>query len=1485
MPRGGAKRVVVVARCARGQLNTYSSVANWLVEDQIVLAHRNSNVMTAQNFHDKVNRIRIMIIAGVTVTLAPVMQPSARANDSMFAPQPAAQATVNFDGRGFLINGQRVFVVSAGMEYARVPQPLWADRLMRFKRAGFNCTEFYTFWNYHEAQSGQFNFSTNCDLDAYLKLAKSLGLYATARVGPYYCAEWDSGGYPIWLRNVPNLQVRTANAAFEQYVTRYWGQLLPIVFSNQINLGGNVIMVQLENEHPNGWGTDGLGNAYFQYLQSTALGAGLEVPYFFSGLNHSSDPAGTTPWSSAARTSPWMSTEFWCDWYSNYGESASDASGKDWSTWKIIAYGGNGYNYYMAHGGTDFDYFNDDEIAASYDYGSAVGQTGDLRPEYYKFKRAAWFARSFQNILETSDNATSAYAGAATNTALAVTARQGAAGTILFLCNSGTSARQTVVNINGVAYPQTGALTVNASEIMPVVTQYPLIPGVMLSVAPTRILGITQQAGTTTMVIYGQTGSPAELYFNVPAGTTISAGAAAMSLNGTNLTLRTTYPASGASNFSFQTGSQRVRILAVSDTLADDTWFVDVNTQTYVVCGPQYVGNGMVTNSYLQLITEAPWQNAATNPVTAYGPGDTPMSLSVITTPGTHPGAAALTAWQTMSGTAQAAAGYDTSAWLSSSSGPQQMGADGDVSNCAWYRTTINAPSAGAYAIFLGGVADAMIPFVDGTAVPAANITGSSFTAMLSAGSHTVAIFTTHYGRNKLYPYVGPISQMYVKGLSGPAYLLQNLESGPTSLTSWKVMMTNSTAVGLLPPATNASGWSNYTVGTDAFGGQTGYAWFQTVLPPVPSAGTEIANFSSVDDNGWVYLNGTLLTTNYGWNVPFNSNLTSAWNAGGSNVLTVLVQNTGGAGGLYSGVTFSAYQSEATLTNWVQQGGPGNPNATIGWQTLSGGATFSGPQFFKSTFTAPPFGTTGTDPMWRVTTTGLSHGSVWVNGHNLGRYPEKVAAPGIYVPECWLNAGANANTLVIYDEGGKLPTQVKVQPEAAASRDVATFQSTQIVTLSAPPAPIGLTATASGTQVTLAWNVSPGAISYNVKRSAASGQETTAAVCTTTNYTDTALAGGTTYYYVISAVDVNNESANSGEVAATTGANLALNKPASADSQQAGNSASNANDGNTGTRWCANDGNLNHWWQVDLGAVLNLSGDEVLWEKNGAVYDYTVAVSTNNTTWTTVVNKGANTSTAQDQTDSFIASGRYVRITVTGLTGGDWASFYEFRVFGTDSTNTTLANGCFFIINRNSAQALDAAGGGTTNGTPIDQWTFNGNANQAWALTNLGSGQYQIIGLQCGLSLDVPGDSTTQGADLDLWTPNGGANQKWMITPASAGYYTIQGVGSGLSLNVSGSSTAQGALVEQRGGVGAAGQWSLNAAAHLPLVQGQTLAGQMVLQAVVFQGQTCVLETSTNLTQWWPVATNTATGAGWLALSNGISAGDACRYYRVQFVQ
>ena len=64
---------------------------------------------------------------------------------------------------------------------------------------------------------------------------------------------------------------------------------------------------------------------------------------------------------------------------------------------------------------------------------------------------------------------------------------------------------------------------------------------------------------------------------------------------------------------------------------------------------------------------------------------------------------------------------------------------------------------------------------------------------------------------------------------------------------------------------------------------------------------------------------------------------------------------------------------------------------------------------------------------------------MWINGHNLGRYPEKIPAPGIYIPECWLNSESKSNILMIFDENGHCPQTAVVRPEYAASRDVLEF--------------------------------------------------------------------------------------------------------------------------------------------------------------------------------------------------------------------------------------------------------------------------------------------------------------------------------------------------------------------------------------------------------------------------------------------------------------
>jgi hypothetical protein len=130
---------------------------------------------------------------------------------------------------------------------------------------------------------------------------------------------------------------------------------------------------------------------------------------------------------------------------------------------------------------------------------------------------------------------------------------------------------------------------------------------------------------------------------------------------------------------------------------------------------------------------------------------------------------------------------------------------------------------------------------------------------------------------------------------------------------------------------------------------------------------------------------------------------------------------------------------------------------------------------------------------------------------------------------------------------------------------------------------------------------------------------------------------------------------------------LGRGKSAIASSEQTskGNLAPLGNDGDSSTRWSAADAMTPKWWRVDLGAPHRISRVEIDWEFP-RVYGYTIDVSSNDTVYTTVVDRSTNSDPTQNQGADVDANGRYVRVTITSVVSLPitWASFYEVRVFG-----------------------------------------------------------------------------------------------------------------------------------------------------------------------------------------------------------------------------
>ena len=271
-------------------------------------------------------------------------------------------------------------------------------------------------------------------------------------------------------------------------------------------------------------------------------------------------------------------------------------------------------------------------------------------------------------------------------------------------------------------------------------------------------------------------------------------------------------------------------------------------------------------------------------------------------------------------------------------------------------------------------------------------------------------------------------------------------------------------------------------------------------------------------------------------------------------------------------------------------------------------------------------------------------------------------------------ATTNGTTTTVTDTGLKNGTtyfyNVAANNAVGVSPDSNEVSVTPAVgTGTAPPAPTGLNATGGNGSVSLTWNASAGATSYSVYRGTAPGAEGSTAIGTSASnsFTDTAVTNGIKYYYTVTASNTAGASLKSNEASATptgsggSGGLLSQGQPATASSVQgAGYAASNAVDGNLGTRWSSASSDP-QWLQVDLGATHTINQVVLNWE-NAYAKAFQIQTSIDGTTWTTIYS--TTTGTGGVQTIPVSGSGRYVRMYGTQRGTGYGYSLWEFQVYG-----------------------------------------------------------------------------------------------------------------------------------------------------------------------------------------------------------------------------
>ncbi|MFE2009590.1 beta-galactosidase family protein [Streptomyces sp. NPDC059491] len=268
----------------------------------------------------------------------------------------------------FLLDGRPVRLLSGALHYFRVHEGLWEHRLGMLRAMGLNCVETYVPWNLYAPEPGRYGDVD--ELGRFLDAVARAGMWAIVRPGPYICAEWENGGLPQWLTGPLGRRVRTRDPEFLAPVAAWFRRLLPQVVERQVDRGGPVILVQVENEY----GSYGSDLAYLEWVAELLRDCGVSVPLFTSDgpedhmLTGGSVPGvlATANFGSGARegfatlrrhrpSGPLMCMEFWCGWFDHWGtgHAVRDAAEAAEALREILECGAS-VNLYMAHGGTNF---------------------------------------------------------------------------------------------------------------------------------------------------------------------------------------------------------------------------------------------------------------------------------------------------------------------------------------------------------------------------------------------------------------------------------------------------------------------------------------------------------------------------------------------------------------------------------------------------------------------------------------------------------------------------------------------------------------------------------------------------------------------------------------------------------------------------------------------------------------------------------------------------------------------------------------------------------------------------------------------------------------------------------------------------------------------------------------------------------------------------------------------------------------------------
>ncbi|KAF2300591.1 hypothetical protein GH714_014218 [Hevea brasiliensis] len=280
-----------------------------------------------------------------------------------------------------LIDGKRRVLISGSIHYPRSTPEMWPDLIQKSKDGGLDVIETYVFWNVHEPVRNQYNFEGRYDLVKFVKLVAEAGLYVHLRIGPYVCAEWNYGGFPLWLHFIPGIKFRTDNEPFKVEMQRFTAKIVDMMKQEKLCISRRT------HHFITAFGP--AATIYINWAAKMAVSLDTGVPWVMCQQADAPDPIINTcngfycdQFIPNSKNKPKMWTENWSGWFLSFGGAIPYRPVEDlaFAVARFYQLGGTFQNYYMYHGGTNFGRTSGGPfISTSYDYDAPLDEYGLLR--------------------------------------------------------------------------------------------------------------------------------------------------------------------------------------------------------------------------------------------------------------------------------------------------------------------------------------------------------------------------------------------------------------------------------------------------------------------------------------------------------------------------------------------------------------------------------------------------------------------------------------------------------------------------------------------------------------------------------------------------------------------------------------------------------------------------------------------------------------------------------------------------------------------------------------------------------------------------------------------------------------------------------------------------------------------------------------------------------------------------------------------------